>query len=96
MVNREWTLNHAYDHAAVQARIDVAMGGVHRDQHGFSRFDGLMLCPDDNNPFTFQAKHDFIRDRMAVQAILLAWLKAVEVAMECIRLPDPFPNETVL
>jgi hypothetical protein len=52
MVNREWTLNHADDHAAVQARIDVPMGGVHRDQYGLSSFDGLMLCPNDNNPFT--------------------------------------------
>ena len=96
MLNREWTLNHADDHAMVQARIDVPMGGVHRDQHGLSSFDGLMFCPNDNNPFTLQAKHDFIRDRMAVQAILLSWLKAVNVAMELIRLPDPFPNETVL
>ena len=96
MVNREWTLNHADDHAAVQARIDVPMGGVHRDQHGLSSFDGLMLGPDDNNPFTFQAKHDFIGDRMAVQAILLSWLKAIHVGMERIRLPDPLPNETVL
>jgi len=96
MVNREWTLNHADDHAAVQARIDVPMGGVHRDQHGLSNFDGLLLCANDNNPFTLQTKHDFIRDRMAVQAILLSWLKAVYVAMELIRLPDPFSNETVL
>jgi len=95
MVNREWTLNHANDHAVVQARIDVPMGGVHRDQHGLSSFDGLLLCANDNNPFTLQAKHDFIRDRMAVQAILLSGLKAVNVAMELIRLPDPFPNETV-
>lgn len=96
MVNRERTLNHADDHAAVQARIDVPMGGVHRDQHGLSSFDGLLLCANDNNPFTLQTQHDFIRDRMAVQAILLSWLKAVHVAMERIRLPDPFPNETVL
>ena len=96
MVNREWTLNHADDHAAVQARIDVPMGGVHRDQHGLSSFDGLLLCANDNNPCTLQTKHDFIRDRMAVQAILLSWLKAVNVAMERVRLPDPFPNETVL
>jgi hypothetical protein len=33
---------------------------------------------------------------MAVQAVLLAWLKAVNVAMELIRLPDPLPNEAVL
>ena len=96
MFDREWTLNHADDHAVVQARIDVSMGDVHRDQYGLSSFDGLMLCPNDNNPFPLQAKHDFIRDRMAVQAILLSWLKAVNVAMELIRLPDPFPNETVL
>jgi hypothetical protein len=32
---------------------------------------------------------------MAMQAILLAWLKAVYVAMERSRLPDPLPNETV-
>ena len=96
MLDREWTLNHADDHAVVHARIDVPMGGVHRDQHGLSRFDGLMLCPHDDNPVTLQAEHDFIRDRMAVQAILLSWLKTVNVAMELIRLPDPFPNETVL
>jgi hypothetical protein len=96
MLNREWTLNHADDHAMVQARIDVPMGGVHWDQHRLSSFDGLMLCPNDDNPFTLQAEHDFIRDRMAVQAILLSWLKAVNVAMELIRLPDPFPNEIVL
>ena len=96
MVNREWTLNHADDHAVVQARIDVPMGGVHRDQHGLSSLDGLLLYANDNDPFTLQTKHDFIRDRMAVQAILLPWLKAVNVAMELIRLPDPFPNETVL
>jgi hypothetical protein len=30
-------------------------------------------------PFTFQSKHDFIRDRMVVHAILLSWLKAVHV-----------------
>ena len=96
MLNREWTLNHADDHAVVQARIDVSMGGVHRDQYRLSSFDGLMLCPNDNNPLTLQAEHDFIRDRMAVQAILLSWLKAVYVAMEGIRLPYPFPDETVL
>jgi hypothetical protein len=96
MFDREWTLNHADDHAVVQARIDVSMGGVHRDQHGLSSFDGLLFCANDNNPFTLQTKHDFIRDRMAVQAILLSWLKAVNVAMELIRLPDPLPNETVL
>jgi len=95
MLDREWTLHHADDHAAVQARIDISMGGIHRDQYGLSRVDGLMLCPNDNNPFTFQAKHDLIRDRVAVQAVLLAWLKAVEIAMERIRLPDPFSNETV-
>ena len=95
MLDREWTLNHADDHAAVQARIDVPMGGVHRDQHCLSSFDGLLLCAHDNNPFALQTKHDFIRDRMAVQAILLSWLKAVNVAMELIRLPDPFPNEIV-
>jgi hypothetical protein len=95
MFDREWTLNHADDHAVVQARIDVSMGGVHRDQHGLSSFDGLLFCANDNNPFTLQTKHDFIRDRMAVQAILLSWLKAVNVAMELIRLPDSFPNETV-
>ena len=96
MLNREWTLNHADDHAVVQARIDVPMGGVHRDQHGLSSFDGLLLCANDNNPFTLQTKHDFIRDRMAVQTVLLAWFKAVYVAMERIRLPDPLPNEIVL
>jgi hypothetical protein len=32
---------------------------------------------------------------MAMQAILLSWLKAVDVAMELVRLPDPFPNKTV-
>jgi hypothetical protein len=95
MVNRERTLNHADDHAVVQAGIDVPMGGVHRDQHGLSSLDGLLLCANDNNPLTLQTKHDFIRNRMAVQAILLSWLKAVNVAMELIRLPDPFPNETV-
>ena len=96
MLYGEGTLNHADDHAVVQARIDVPMGGVHRDQHGLSNFDGLLLCANDNNPFTLQTKHDFIRNRMAVQAILLSWLKAVYVAMELIRLPDPFSNETVL
>jgi hypothetical protein len=96
MLNREWTLNYADDHAVVQARIDVSMGGVHRDQDRLSSFDGLMLCPNDNNPVTLQAEHDFIRDRMAVQAILLSWLKAVYVAMERIRFPYPFPDETVL
>jgi hypothetical protein len=55
-----------------------------------------MLCPNDDNPFTFQAKHDFIRDWMAMQVILLSWLKAVHVAMELIRLPDSFPNEAGL
>jgi hypothetical protein len=95
MLDREWTLNHADDHTAVQARIDVSMGGVHRDQHGLSSFDGLMLCPNDDNPFTLQTKHHFIRDRMAVQTILLSSLKAVHVAMELIRLPYAFPNETV-
>jgi hypothetical protein len=75
MLDREWTLHQADDHAAVQARIDVSMGGVHRDQHGLSRFDGLMLGPDDNYPVTLQAKHDFIRDWMAVQAVLLAGSK---------------------
>jgi hypothetical protein len=95
MLNREWTLNHADDHATVWARIDVPMRGVHRNQHGLSSFDGLMLRPNDYNPFPLQTKHDFIRDRMAVQAVLLAWLKAVNVAVEFIGLPDPFPNETV-
>ena len=95
MLDREWTLNHADDHAVVQARIDVPMGGIHRDQHGLSSFDGVLLCANEHNPVTLQAKHDFVRDRMAVQAILLSWLKAVHVAMECIRLPYPFPNETV-
>jgi len=55
----------------------------------------LLLCANDNNPVTLQTQHDFIRDRMAVQAILLPWLKAVHVAMERVRLPDPFTNETV-
>jgi hypothetical protein len=55
-----------------------------------------LLCANNNNPFALLAKHNFIRDWMAVQAVLLAWLKAVNVAMELIRLPDPFPNETVL
>jgi hypothetical protein len=96
MFNREWTLNHTDEHATVQARIDVPMRGVHRDQHGLSSLDGLLLCANNNNPFALLAKHNFIRDRMAVQAVLLAWLKAVNVAMELIRLPDPFPNETVL
>jgi hypothetical protein len=96
MFDREWTLNHTDDHRTVQARIDVPMGGVHRDQHGLPSFDGLMLCPNDNNPVTFQAKHDFIRDRMTVQAILLSWLKTVHVAMERICLPDSFPNEAGL
>jgi hypothetical protein len=52
MLDREWILNHADDHAAVQARIDVPMRGIHRDQYGLSRFDGLMLCPNGHNPFT--------------------------------------------
>jgi len=55
----------------------------------------LLLCANDNNSFTLQSKHNFIRERMAVQAILLPWLKAVHVAMERVRLPDPFTNETV-
>jgi hypothetical protein len=71
------------------------MGGIHRDQYGLSSFDGLLLCANDHNPFTLQTQHDFIRNRMAVQAILLSWLKAVHVAMERIRLPDPLPNEIV-
>jgi hypothetical protein len=96
MFHGEWTLNHADDHAPVQARIDVSMGGVHRDQHGLPSFDGLMLSSNDHNPVALQANHDFIRNRVAVQAILLSWLKAVYVAMERIRLPDPFPNKTVL
>lgn len=33
---------------------------------------------------------------MAMQAVLLSWLKAVHVAMELVGLPDPFPNKTVL
>jgi len=94
MVNREWALNHADDHAVVQARIDVSMVGVHRDRHCLSSLDGLLLCANDNNPVTLQTQHDFIRDRMAVQAILLSWLKAVHVAMERVRLPDSFTNET--
>jgi hypothetical protein len=96
MFHGEWTLNHADDHAVVQVRIDVSMGGVHWNQHGFASLEGLMLGPNDHNPVALQANHDFIRNRMAVQAILLSWLKAVHVAMERIRLPDPFPNETVL
>ena len=52
MLDREWTLNHADNHAAIQARIDVPMGGIHRDQYGLSRFDGLMLCPNDYTSFT--------------------------------------------
>lgn len=64
MFDREWTLNHADDHAAAQASIDAPMGGVHRNQHGFFSFDGLMLCPNDNNSFPLQAQHDFIRDGM--------------------------------
>ena len=32
---------------------------------------------------------------MTVQAILLSRLKTVNVAMELVRLPDPFPNEIV-
>jgi hypothetical protein len=32
---------------------------------------------------------------MAMQAILLARLKTVQVAMERVRLPDPFPNKTI-
>ncbi len=56
MFDREWTLNHADDHALIQTRIDVPMGGIHRDQHGLSSFDGLMLGPNDDNPFTFQTK----------------------------------------
>ena len=32
---------------------------------------------------------------MAIQAILLSWLKAVDVAMELVRLPDPFPSKTI-
>jgi hypothetical protein len=95
MFDWEWTLNHTDDHGAVEARIDVPMGGVHRNQHGLSSFDGLMFCANDNNPVTLQAKYDFIRDRMAVQAVLLAWLKTVDIAVELVRLPDPFPNETV-
>jgi hypothetical protein len=66
MLDREWTLNHTDDHATVQACIYVPMGGVHRDQQGLSSFDGLLLGPNDNNPFTLQAKHDFVRGRMAV------------------------------
>jgi len=43
----------------------------------------LMDCVSvPTNPFTLQAKHDCIRNRIAVQAILLSWLKAVHVAME--------------
>jgi hypothetical protein len=79
MRDRVWALNHADDHMMVQARIEIPMGGVHRDQHGLSSFDGLLLCANNNNPFALQTKLDFIRDRMVVQAILLAWLKAVHV-----------------
>lgn len=95
MLDREWTLNYADDHLAVKARIDVPMGGIHRNQYSLSRFDGLVLYPNDHNPFTLDAKYDLIRDRMTMQTILLAWLKAVDVTMERIRLPDPLPNETV-
>jgi hypothetical protein len=55
-----------------------------------------MLRTHDNNPATLQAKHDFIGDRVAVQAILLAWLEAVDVAVELIRLPDSLPNEALV
>jgi hypothetical protein len=92
MFDREWTLHHIHDHRTVQACVDVPMGSVHRDEHGLSSLDGLRLGPNDNNPFTLQAKHDCIRNRMAVQAILLSWLKAVHVAMELICLPDPLSN----
>ncbi len=95
MPDRQRTLNHD-DDAAVQARIDVPVGSVHRDQQGLSSFDGLMFSSHDDNPIALQANHDFIRNRMAVQAILLSWLKTIYVAMERLRLPDPFPNKTVL
>ena len=39
--------------------------------------------------------HVVVQARIDVPTILLAWLKAVYVAMERIRLPDPLPNETV-
>ena len=86
-------IDHADDHAVVQARDDVPMRGVHRNQYGLSRFYGLLLSANDHNPVTLQAKHDFIRNRMAVQTILLSWLEGVHVAMERLRLSDPFPNE---
>jgi hypothetical protein len=41
------------------------------------------------------AQHDFIRDGMTMQAILLPWLKAVQIVMELVRLPNPFPTEIV-
>src|SRR3989442_1505910 len=96
MLYGEGTLNHADDHAVVQARIDVPMGGVHRDQHRLASFYGLMLCSHDHNPVSLQAHHDFIRHRMAMQTVLLPWLKTVQVAMEGLRLPDPCSNKTVL
>ena len=39
---------------------------------------------------------DLIGDRVAVKAVLLARLEAVDVAVELISLPDPLPNKTVV
>jgi len=93
MLHWKRTLNHRDDHTTVLTGVEIPMGGVRWHEYGFSSFDRRLIVADDDDSLPFPAEDDLISNRMAMEAVLLTWFEAVDVAMELIGLPDTPPHK---
>jgi hypothetical protein len=69
------------------------MGSVRWHEHRFPSLERSVLVADDDDPFTFPAENNLIGNRITMEAVLLAWFEAVNVAMKVVGLPDPPPHK---
>jgi len=95
MLHGEWALDHRDGHAVVLTGVEVPMGSVRWHEYGLSSLERSVIVTHDGDSFALPTEHNFIRNRMAMKAVLLTWFEAVDVAMELSRLPDPPPHKPV-
>jgi len=94
VLDGEWALNHRDHHTAVLTGVEVTMRSVLWYEHGFPSRERSVIVANDNDSFALPAEHDLIGNGMTMKAVLLAWFKAVDVAMEMIGLPNTLPHKS--
>jgi hypothetical protein len=77
-------LHHGDHHTAILTRIQVPVRSVLWDKHSVSSHKLRLLAAYHDQSFPFPTEHDLVSIWVTMKTVLLAWLEAVEIAVELI------------